>query len=293
MVWRGSAASHDLIENPQLLDAYYNTTDGCSYIYNGENGWQLLARKGDKGETGEQGEKGDKGNDGTNGTNGTDGQDGVSVVWLGAFSSAESIENPVYLNIYYNTTDGCSYIYDGTAWKLLAKAGRNGTAGGFDNLIELSVSATEPTNQDVIITANVFFSNIAKIGYIRSAQSFGETLGIQVVNNENFTEMQITDDGTYTVTAEQNGYYIFGAKTTNGTYIASSEINIANIDKTPTSNISGFVVRYDYSTSCFTLTWTNPTDEDFAYSLLSYSVNGTHVDDLRITDESYVLENCS
>ena len=32
IVWIGSFASADEIENPQYLWAYYNTTDGCSLI---------------------------------------------------------------------------------------------------------------------------------------------------------------------------------------------------------------------------------------------------------------------
>ncbi len=51
---------------------------------------------------------------------GTDGKDGISIIWKGAFSSADLIEEPEYLWAYYNTSDGCSYIYDGEKWTLLA-----------------------------------------------------------------------------------------------------------------------------------------------------------------------------
>ena len=61
------------------------------------------------------------------------GKDGVSIVWKGSFASADEIENPQYLWAYYNTTDGCSYIYDGEKWTLLAgKAPETGAGAGTD-----------------------------------------------------------------------------------------------------------------------------------------------------------------
>ena len=41
--WKGSFEEHP--ENPTLYSAYFNTTDGCSYIYNGTE-WELLAQRG-------------------------------------------------------------------------------------------------------------------------------------------------------------------------------------------------------------------------------------------------------
>ncbi|MBQ9206344.1 MAG: InlB B-repeat-containing protein [Treponema sp.] len=71
IVWKGSFASADEIENPQYLWAYYNTTDGCSYIYDGEK-WTLLTSAGKNGADGLDGQNG------TDGTNGTDGSDGTN-----------------------------------------------------------------------------------------------------------------------------------------------------------------------------------------------------------------------
>jgi len=66
---------------------------------------------------------------GKDGSDGVDGKDGISMVWLGAFDSADEIANPAYLNAYFNKTDGCSYIYTGTEWTLLAQSGTNGKDG--------------------------------------------------------------------------------------------------------------------------------------------------------------------
>lgn len=107
MRWRGSCASADDIEAPQYLDAYFNTTDGCSYIYNGSS-WEKLAEKGSKGEGG---------------------NDGVSINWRGEYDNPNQISNPQNLDAYYNTTDGCSYIYNGIYWNKLSSKGDDGNDG--------------------------------------------------------------------------------------------------------------------------------------------------------------------
>lgn len=107
IVWLGSHANASEIEEPQKMWAYHNTSDGCSYIYTG-NDWELLARKGDDGVSG----SGDGG-----------------IKWLGSYAADTEISNPVALSAYYNTKDGCSYIYNGTRWMLLAQAGKNGSNG--------------------------------------------------------------------------------------------------------------------------------------------------------------------
>lgn len=120
-------------ENPTLYAAYYNTTDGCSYIYDGTQ-WTLLTKqgaqgeKGETGDTGAQGEKGEKGDKGDTGEQGAAGADGQSIIWKGSYSTAPS--NPVELWAYYNTGDGCSYIYQNSKWNLLASSGASITWRG-------------------------------------------------------------------------------------------------------------------------------------------------------------------
>lgn len=50
-----------------------------------------------------------------------------AFTWLGAFDNEEEIEAPKVNDAYFNSKDGCSYIYTGEKWELLAKAGENGT----------------------------------------------------------------------------------------------------------------------------------------------------------------------
>ncbi len=103
-------------ENPEVLDTYYNTTDGCSYIYYGGK-WSLMAQKGAKGDTGAQGETG---------------LDGQPIVWKGSYSSSSEISEPLELWAYFNTVDGCSYIYTDGSWTILSRGGRTiNWLGGF------------------------------------------------------------------------------------------------------------------------------------------------------------------
>ncbi len=133
--WKGSYSYSSYISNPQLLDAYFNTTDGCSYIYT-YSGWSLLAKKGDTGADGKDGK------DGIDGIDGMDGKDGTSINWRGSYSSASEISNKKYLDAYYNTTDGCSYIYTGSGWQLLVQAGLDGISikwlGSYSNSSKIS-----------------------------------------------------------------------------------------------------------------------------------------------------------
>ena len=111
ITWLGSLDTPP--ENPEKLNAYFNTQTGCSYIFDGSN-WTLLAQAGDDGIDGI---------DGIDGKDGVDGKDGASIRWLGSFDSHP--QNPEALDAYYNTGDGCSYIYNGISWDLFARAGKN------------------------------------------------------------------------------------------------------------------------------------------------------------------------
>ncbi|MDP2691325.1 MAG: DUF4215 domain-containing protein [bacterium] len=55
------------------------------------------------------------------------GADGASLVWLGSLASAPS--SPALYEAYYDSTEGISYVFDGTTWNVLAKDGKNGLPG--------------------------------------------------------------------------------------------------------------------------------------------------------------------
>ncbi len=137
--WRGSFYSNP--NYPRLLDAYYNTTDGCSYIYT-EDGWKLLAQKGDTGEN------------------------GVSIKWLGSYTDSSKISNPKVLNAYYNTTDGCSYIYTGSSWQLLARKGTDGATSSGDGSIRWLGSFVDFNEVSNPVAMDAFFNATDGCSYI-------------------------------------------------------------------------------------------------------------------------------
>ncbi|MFP3089602.1 hypothetical protein LQZ21_04680 [Treponema sp. TIM-1] len=98
LVWKGAydADTDPALVSPQDGWAYYNTTDGNSYIYGGLPGykdWYILAGKGDPG-----------------------------LVWQGAYKNkdVDELKNPKPGWAYYNTTDNRSYIYYNNQWNVFA-----------------------------------------------------------------------------------------------------------------------------------------------------------------------------
>ncbi|MCL2762155.1 MAG: collagen-like protein, partial [Treponema sp.] len=106
IVWKGELGAAPT--GQQLYWAYFNTTTGNAYIYTGA-AWELLAQRG------------------ATGTQGSAGTAGISISWQGTHASDPA---EAQLNwAYYNSTDKKSYIYNGTAWQILAQDGEVGPAG--------------------------------------------------------------------------------------------------------------------------------------------------------------------
>jgi formylglycine-generating enzyme required for sulfatase activity len=97
LVWKGNFASSTdtALANPEANWAYYNTTDCCSYVFNGTS-WTLLSRS------------------------------GTGIIWKGTFS--EPPENPELNWTYFNSTNAVSYIWDGTSWQIFSKTYTDETA---------------------------------------------------------------------------------------------------------------------------------------------------------------------
>lgn len=97
IVWKGSLGV--VPASPQMNWAYYNTTDKKSYIYNGSV-WQILAQ---------------------DGSIGPQGPVGTGIIWQGTHFISPA--TPQLNWAYYNSADGMSYIWDGSAWQILARDG--------------------------------------------------------------------------------------------------------------------------------------------------------------------------
>ncbi|MDR1277471.1 MAG: choice-of-anchor D domain-containing protein [Treponema sp.] len=143
IIWKGSLT--DVPSDPSVGWAYYNTVQKTAFIWDGDS-WEILAR------------------DGTDGQNGTNGANGVGIIWKGESSSAPS--NPQLNWAYYNNTDGNAYIYNGNAWGLLAKAGRNGESG---ILLWLGTFPAAPSNPS---PGTAYHNSLLGISYIWDGDSW-------------------------------------------------------------------------------------------------------------------------
>jgi hypothetical protein len=129
--------------------AYYNITDGISYIWDGMS-WQLLAK------------------DGAKGGQGSAGEDGISLTWVGTLTSEPA--NPTQNQAYYNSVDGISYVWDGTAWQILAKDGAQGLTGAAGqaganglSLTWVGTASTHPASPSV---NEAYYNSADKIAYV-------------------------------------------------------------------------------------------------------------------------------
>ena len=101
IVWMGELAAAP--SNPQPNWAYFNTVYRNAFFWNGTR-WDTLAERGEAG---------------------NDGEAGIAIVWLGEFDSHAhpDLAKPQMNWAYHNTTNSRSYIFDGEAWRILARDG--------------------------------------------------------------------------------------------------------------------------------------------------------------------------
>lgn len=136
IVFKGSYASHP--ENPENGWAYYNTTDGKSYVYQSGAWYQMTI-------------------DGSDGVNGQDGDDGISIVWKG--ESADPPADPEVNWVYRDTDNGLVYIYNGIAWELMVQDGSDGAPGadGSDGAsVEVEYSSDGVNWHDNYVSGDIY-----------------------------------------------------------------------------------------------------------------------------------------
>lgn len=161
ITWLGSFAGDP--PSPALYAVYYNTTDGNSYIFDGEK-WAILASIGATGET-ELSEL-----------------DGKSMVWKGSLD--ENPANPEELWAYYNTTDGNAYIYTDSVWHLLFK--------------DVSINYDEPTIVGSVADSDYY--NLSKVFIKVVDEATNETAyNDKVSANGDFAVSGLDQSRTYTL----------------------------------------------------------------------------------------------
>lgn len=92
--WRGE--SDTFPQNPEEGYAFYNTSNGYSYVYTAKQGWTPIAKS------------------------------GLGITWLGEKNDFPS--SPKYGDAFFNTLQGSSFVFDGEKWQLLARSGKNGAS---------------------------------------------------------------------------------------------------------------------------------------------------------------------
>lgn len=203
--------------NPKRYDAYHNTVDGCSYIYDGAN-WTLLASKGDKGDAG---------------TNGR------SIVWKGTFYTHP--ENPQELWTYYNATDGNAYIYSNGSWSLL-----------IGNLSSPSITGTIVANGDLYSVSDVYIKVVdesssntvwnslpaADGGFAVSGLDAFRTYTLHF-SSKRLSDVNITNSKALTTTTEDVS---FGAVRTGVSPLSGKAQNVGSIVLSPNGTVHGSVV---------------------------------------------------
>ena len=203
--------------NPKRYDAYHNTVDGCSYIYDGAS-WTLLASKGDKGDAG---------------TNGR------SIVWKGTFHTHP--ENPQELWTYYNATDGNAYIYSDGSWSLLV-----------GNLSSPSITGTIVENGNLYAVSSVYIkvvdesSNNTVWNSLPAADGDFAVSGLDAsktytlhFSSKRLSDVNITNSKGLTPTG---GDVSFGAIRTGVSPLSGKAQDLGSIVLSPNGTVHGSVV---------------------------------------------------
>ncbi|PKR80041.1 hypothetical protein CW751_11780 [Brumimicrobium salinarum] len=110
--------------------------NGVEQIVNAGGDLSITLENGDtytvplSGAQGPQGPQGPAGNDGATGPQGPQGPQGtpgVRINWLGDFTTAPTA--PHNNDGYYHSTDGISYVWNGSSWEIVAQDGNDGATG--------------------------------------------------------------------------------------------------------------------------------------------------------------------
>ena len=162
------------------------------YVCNGDGSGTGTGPQGPEGPEGPQGPAGadgaigPQGPVGPAGANGTNGNDGISIEWLGTNATAPT--SPTINQAYYNSTDGVSYIWDGSSWQIVAQDGTGGGPSGPHNTLNQAYNEGGP-GAGRIITAN---NGAVEINHTGTG-----TRGLNVTTNQNSSfAIDATNSGT-------------------------------------------------------------------------------------------------
>ena len=156
--------------------------------------------------------------------------------------------------------------------------------------ITASLSTNEPTNQNVIITVTPSKERLSKTGFVYSQVEKNWGTAKSILNESDFVEITRDSNGNFTILAENNGWYAVAFRDAYG-FRASCIVNVSVIDRTAPQDVSDIKADYNRKSNSITVSWTNPTDEDFYCAVVSWTINGVVQDPDFSTGKSYTLKN--
>ena len=196
---------------------------------------------------------------------------GYEVTWnKSAASESNSMmvapgANGCYIS---NLTNGTEYTFTVKSVDTSGNKSQGVTISITPSIIEKSAleitlvpNTTERTNKDVVITVNVTTdaaSEIKKIAYTIGTESNIDTVlaGTDITGAK---EITATENTTFTV-----------AVLDSAGFKEMAFITLSNIDKTAPTQVANVMPDYSRSDNAIKLSWTNPTDKDFAGTEIVY-----------------------
>jgi uncharacterized protein (TIGR02145 family) len=219
---------------------------------------------GDKGATGDQGPiglqgptgltglqgatgaTGLQGATGTKGATGDNGAPGISIVWKGTLTIAPT--TPIINWAYYNSTDKISYIYNGTAWVILAQDG----AKGIDGLTTSVNGITQVGGAITLTKANIGLTNVDNTSDVNKPISTATQTALNLKANSATTLAGYNISNAVDITSNQSiaGNKIFTGTTTVSD-ITAANTSVANLTVSGTTTVATPVNATDATTKAY------------------------------------------
>ena len=126
---------------------------------------------------------------------GTVEQENPTFKWLGLFETEP--EDPNLYDAYFNTKDGCSYIWNGISWDLLAQAGKDGVNGDKEYDYKEILDLENFIPEKIVLKANQYSKGSRAINldlpYVDRIPNLGDkmTLKMDFVSNKDIKGLHL------------------------------------------------------------------------------------------------------
>jgi hypothetical protein len=170
-----------------------------------------------------------------NGPTGAQGPPGLGINWLGTLASNPA--TPSLNDAYYNSTLGQSFIWDGSAWQILAQ---DGTAGGFSAGTGIDLTGGVISNTGDLDSTNEFQNLSINGNNIDISNGTGTTISATAPligdylywNGLNWVAQTVTGDNWGSDVVNVSGTNISGDGTIGNPLIVTDAVNDADADST-------------------------------------------------------------